>query len=74
MMDNKVFRQIVEFVLTNVVWYGVFALIYFDLNPLNWWLFQNLAGRIIIILLQLSIYFRIKKQEEDLKNGKTDEE
>lgn len=73
-MDNKVFRQIVEFVLTNVVWYGVFALIYFDLNPLNWWLFQNLTGRIIIILLQLSIYFRIKKQEEDLKNGKTDEE
>jgi hypothetical protein len=74
MMDNKVFRQIVEFVLTNVVWYGVFALIYFDLNPLNWWLFQNLAGRVIVILLELVIYEKIKKQEEDLKNGKTDEE
>lgn len=73
-MDNKVFRQIVEFVLTNVVWYGVFALIYFDLNPLNWWLFQNLAGRVIVILLELVIYEKIKKQEEDLKNGKTDEE
>jgi len=65
-MDNKPLRQIVEFLLSNLFWYLLFSFMYFDLNPLNWWLIQSVWGRLIVFLIEVSIVSRINRQEKKL--------
>jgi len=47
--------KITELIVFNFVWYSIFSLIYFDLNPLNWWLFTSIWGRVILIVLEYGI-------------------
>jgi hypothetical protein len=47
--------KITELIVFNFVWYSIFSLIYFDLNPFNWWLVTSIWGRIILILLEYGI-------------------
>jgi hypothetical protein len=47
--------KITELMVFNFVWYSIFSLIYFDLNPLNWWLFTSIWGRVILIALEYGI-------------------
>jgi hypothetical protein len=68
-MENKFIRQFVEFLLVNSFWYVLFSFIYFDPNPLNWWLLKNMWGRLIIFVLEASIIRNIKKEELDLEKN-----
>lgn len=69
MVTNKTPIQVfVELIFKNLFWYLVFSLIYFDTNPLNWWIFENIWGRVIVAFLEFSIINSIFKEE---KNGKS---
>ena len=46
----------------------VFSLIYFDFNPLNWWLVTSIWGRIILLILEYGVImssFNNKKNEKN---------
>ena len=60
--------KITEFLVFNFVWYSIFSLIYFDLNPLNWWLFTSIWGRVILIALEYGII--ISSFSNNKENGK----
>ena len=60
--------KITEFLVLNFVWYSIFSLIYFNLNPLNWWLLTNVWGRIILVILEYGI---IMSSFNDKKNEKS---
>ena len=47
--------KITHFIVVNVLWYLTFAFIYWNPNPLEWWLFTNPWGRVILVLMELSI-------------------
>jgi hypothetical protein len=59
--------KITNFITTNIIWYLIFSLIYWDFNPLNWWLLTNVWGRLILIILEYGI---IASQFKDINNGK----
>jgi len=72
---------ILEFVLRNISVYLIFSLIYLDFNPLNWWLIQNVWGRVILLVIELSLLANIgrgietdirKLNETDKTSNKTD--
>lgn len=44
---------LLEVLIKNIFWYLIFSLIYFDLNPLNWWLVQSSWGRLLLVILEL---------------------
>jgi len=50
--------KITNFIVSNIVWYLVFSLIYLNLNPAEWWLIQSVWGRVVLILIELIIYGR----------------
>jgi hypothetical protein len=75
MIENKIVRQLTEFILSNVFWYLFFSFLYFDMDPSNWWLIQSVWGRIIIVFLEASIIHRIDRSEKlnKTKNNEEDE-
>jgi hypothetical protein len=44
-----------ELVLKNLFWYLIFSAIYANINPLEWWLTQNVWGRVLLVFLELAI-------------------
>ena len=60
-LDNKkpIGLKITKAIVSNVFWYLVFSFIYLDLNPETWWVIKNSWGRLILILLELSIIHNI---------------
>ena len=60
--------KITELIVFNFVWYSIFSLIYFDLNPLNWWLFTSIWGRVILIALEYGII--MSSFSKNKENGK----
>ena len=60
--------KITELMVFNFVWYSIFSLIYFDLNPLNWWLFTSIWGRVILIALEYGII--MSSFSNNKENGK----
>ena len=60
--------KITELIVFNFVWYSIFSLIYFDLNPLNWWLFTSIWGRVILIALEYGII--MSSFSNNKENGK----
>ncbi len=57
-----------NFITTNVIWYLIFSLIYWNFNPLNWWLLTSVWGRVILIILE---YGTIMSSFNDKKNEKS---
>jgi hypothetical protein len=47
--------KITNFITTNLIWYLIFSLIYWDYTFTNWWLIQNAWGRLILLFLEYSI-------------------
>ena len=47
--------KITNFLVSNVIWYILFSIIFWDINPLNWWVITNVWGRIILVFLELGI-------------------
>jgi hypothetical protein len=71
MMKNKklFFPLFLEFVLKNLMAYLILSLVYLDFNLTNWWLIQNVWGRLIIIIIELgTIGNTFKSLLEDVEN------
>jgi len=65
-------QVLTELFFKNLFWYFIFSLIYFDSNPLNWWMFQSVWGRLIIVILELGIItstFNEKLENEKDSDG-----
>ncbi len=61
--------KITEFIVLNFVWYSIFSLIYFSVNPFEWWLITNIWGRIILIILEYGIVMAAFNKKNN--NGKS---
>ena len=59
--------KITHFITTNIFWYLIFSLIYWNINCTEWWLIKSVWGRTIIIFLELTLYYSIFNKKE---NGK----
>ena len=59
--------KIIEFITTNIFWYLVFSMIYWNIKCTEWWLIKSVWGRAILLFLELSIYYSIFNKKE---NGK----
>ena len=60
--------KFIQFITTNVFWYLIFSLIYLSWNPKEWWLIENIWGRVIIVFLELTFFyssFKEKNYEKD---------
>lgn len=60
--------KITNFITTNIIWYLIFSLIYWDFNPLNWWLVTSIWGRLILTILEYGVIvssFNDKKNEKN---------
>ena len=44
-----------ELIFKNLFWFLIFSAIYANINPLEWWLTQNVWGRVLLVLLELGI-------------------
>ncbi len=53
------------FLIGNIFWYLIGSFIAFDFNPLNWWVFNNAFGRILIVFLELVLLGGAFKAAED---------
>ena len=58
---------LVPLAIANGIWYLIGSFIAWDWNPMNWWLFTNPFGRVLAILLEISIVANIPKFWEDLE-------
>ena len=58
-MDLKTTKPVhmvlLEILFKNLFWYLVFGVIYFDTNPMNWWIVNSIWGRVILVFLELGI-------------------
>jgi hypothetical protein len=59
--------KIIQFITTNIFWYLVFSMIYWNINCTEWWLIKSIWGRATLLFLELSIYYSIFNKKE---NGK----
>ena len=57
-----------ELIFKNLFWYLVFSAIYANTNPLEWWIVQNLWGRVILVLLEFGIIASIFNDDEKNEN------
>ena len=57
-------KLISKFLSANILWYFILSFIHFDLNIMNWWVVNNVFGRILLTLLELSIIFSSLKMTE----------
>jgi len=56
METNKSTAMVItELVFKNIFWYLIFSAIYANINPQEWWLTQNMWGRVLLVILELGI-------------------
>ena len=70
-LDNEekpIGLKITQFITTNIFWYLIFSMIYWNINCTEWWLIKSVWGRVIIIFLELTLYYSLFKES---KNGKS---
>jgi len=60
--------KITQFITTNFFWYLIFSLIYLNWNPKEWWLIENIWGRVIIVFLELSFFYSSFKESKNEKS------
>jgi hypothetical protein len=53
--DKPTAVVITELVFKNLFWYLIFSAIYANINPQEWWLTQNMWGRVLLVVLELGI-------------------
>lgn len=73
------FKLLATFISANILWYFILAFIHFETNILEWWAVNNIFGRILLTLLELSIIFtsldKIEKddnREQDNNRGESE--
>jgi hypothetical protein len=52
---------LLPFAIANGIWYLLGAFVAWDWNPMNWWLLTNPFGRVLAVLLEISIFANIPK-------------
>lgn len=52
---KPILEVFLELIFKNLFWYLVFSVIYFDTNPMNWWMVTSIWGRVILVFLELGI-------------------
>jgi hypothetical protein len=57
--------KIIQFITTNIFWYLVFSLIYWNIKCTEWWLIKSVWGRALLLFLELSIYYSIFNRKKD---------
>ena len=60
--------KIKHFLILNVCWYLIFSIIYWDFDCSKWWLIQNVWGRVILVVLELTFINSVIK----IKEGKNE--
>lgn len=66
-----------KFLSANILWYFILAFIHFNLNIMEWWAINNVFGRILLTLLELSIIFsslKIAEYEDGEQNNNRGED
>ena len=53
--DKPTGLVLTELVFKNIFWYLIFSAIYANINPQEWWLTQNMWGRVLLVILELGI-------------------
>jgi hypothetical protein len=53
--DKPTAVVIMELIFKNLFWYLIFSAIYANINPQEWWLIQNMWGRVLLVILELGI-------------------
>jgi hypothetical protein len=53
--DKPTGLVLTELVFKNLFWFLIFSAIYASINPLEWWLTQNVWGRVLLVILELGI-------------------
>ena len=53
--DNPAGLVLTELVFKNLFWFLIFSAVYANINPLDWWLTQNVWGRVLLVILELGI-------------------
>ena len=53
--DKPTAVVITELVFKNLFWFLIFSAVYANINPLAWWLTQNVWGRVLLVILELGI-------------------
>lgn len=49
----------IPMILGNSIYYIIGSFIALDFNPLNWWIFEETMGRILIIILEIILLVHI---------------
>jgi hypothetical protein len=52
-------RQSLIFLLGNLVWWAIISFIVQDMDPTHWWLFKSTFGRIIVIVMEISMLYSV---------------
>ena len=60
--------QITQFVVSNIIWYLLFSLIYWEMDLTKWWLTQSVWGRLIIVLSEYALFNSSFQKEKDGKS------
>jgi len=53
--DKPIGLVLTELIFKNLFWFLIFSAIYANINPLEWWLTQNVWGRVLLVILELGI-------------------
>lgn len=70
-------KVLLKFISANILWYFILAFIHFNLNIMEWWAVNNVFGRILLTLLELSIIFsslKIAEYEDGEQNNNRGED
>jgi hypothetical protein len=57
---------LIPLAIGNGVYYLIGSFVAWDWNPTNWWLFTSVWGRVIFVLLEISVLANIPKFWEEL--------
>lgn len=48
--------KITNFIVSNLFWYFIFSIIYWNIDCREWWLTQSNWGRFILVVIEFLIY------------------
>ena len=62
--DKPIGLALSELIFKNLFWFLIFSAIYANINPLEWWITQNVWGRALLVFLELGILTSIFSENE----------
>ena len=62
--DKPIGLVLSELIFKNLFWFLIFSAIYANINPLEWWITENVWGRVLLVFLELGILTSIFSENE----------